>query len=488
MKPKIVARNILLSILFGFFLARFMNFDLEKIWPIIVTTMFAIVIILAVFRDSRLTLMGISIISIIIAVSYVQYRADLYQPVSEIIKLTEITGVVVSDPELDQKQKFILKIDDPRKSVFIQIFAERFPEYSYGDRLKIYGEIVEPSNFSDFDYREYLRARDIYLMVSRPERIELVERQATIIGRLYSIRKTFEKSLNRIYPEPEASFAAGLILGSRRGLPESLTEAMRATGTSHLVAISGYNVTIVIIAISTLLLILGRRSAFLLTVLIVIGFIILTGASASVVRGGIVALLVLLARTIDRRADQTNILLLSAVSILAFNPKGLFSDIGFLLSYSSFAGLIYLTEPLARFFARNRLIKKIPETIVSPLKETLAAQIMTFPLLLFVFGQSSLIAPLSNLLILPLIPSIMLLVFIAGIFSLIFLPAGFIISAFSWPMLHFPIFIIRNFAELPITVINFGRQSEMLLIIAYLIIIISLIIFNRWLEKQPNSF
>jgi competence protein ComEC len=488
MKPKIVARYILLSILFGFFFARFIDFDLEKIWPIIVATIFAIVIILVVFRDPQLILMGISIISVIIATSYARYRADLYQPAPEVLKQTKITGVVVSDPELDQKQKFVLRINDQGKSVFIQVFAERFPEYSYGDRLEIYGEVVEPGNFSDFNYKEYLRAKDIYLMISQPERIELVERRPTIIGRLYSIRKTFERSLNQIYPEPEASFAAGLILGSRRGLPESLTESMRATGTSHLVAISGYNVTIVIVALSTLLLLLGRRLAFSLTVLIVIGFIILTGGSASVVRGGIVALLVLLARTIDRRADQTNILLLSAVGILAFNPKGLFSDVGFLLSYSSFAGLIYLAEPLAKFFSKNRLLSRIPEFTSTPLRETLAAQIMTFPLLLFVFGQSSLIAPISNLLILPLIPSIMLLIFIAGIFGLISLPVAFTISAFSWPILHFPIFIIKNFAELPITVINFGRQSEALLIIAYLIIIISLIIFNRWSEKQPNSF
>jgi competence protein ComEC len=263
---------------------------------------------------------------------------------------------------------------------------------------------------------------------------------------------------------------------------------MQNSGTSHLVAISGYNITVIIVALMALLMVFGRRNAFIITLLVTVGFVILTGASASVVRGAIVGLIALFGRVIDRRANQTNLLLLSATIILLLNPLMLLYDYGFLLSFTAFAGLVYISPLFDYLFKKDKFISKIPEFISNVLKETLSAQVMTLPLLLFAFGKFSLVAPLSNVLILPMIPLAMLLTLVVGLGGIISGSVGVFAGYLGWIFLWYPLKVIDFFGNLKISAVDFGKNAFWIVLLGYAVIILIIYKSRRLYKRYVQLF
>jgi competence protein ComEC len=483
-QPKLSVRLIMIAIIVGLIVGDLINFDLNRIWLIIIAMAFSCVVVAITLPEKWVIACSIIGIALLGAAVYSDWQKDYWRPNDQIKNQTAVTGIVDERPALTDKQQLVLLIQNQQSHYKVLVNLPRYPEYHYGDKLTASGKLEDPVVFPDFNYRNYLKGRQIYLVINRVDKIENSGFAGSKFKRvLYDIAGNFESALNRSLPEPEASFAAGLLLGSKRGLPDSLVSSMQTTGTSHLVAISGYNVTIIASVLVLLFLPFGRRFGFGLVAMTIISFVILTGASASVVRGGIMALLILFAEVVDRRANQTNILLLAAILIAIFNPLQLLYDTGFQLSFAAFAGLIYIGPVFNKFLAKK---EKIPEVVRGTLAETLSAQVFTLPILLFSVGKFSLIAPLPNVLILPLVPLAMLLSLITGIFGMMTTFLGRAAGFVSWLFLTYPIKVIDWFSKIPLASYNLKQGNLWLAIGLYILIIIIALRFSKVLKNVKN--
>lgn len=240
------------------------------------------------------------------------------------------------------------------------------------------------------------------------------------------IRRRFSAGLATAVPEPEASLGLGLLIGQRSTLPDAVSSALSVVGLTHIVAVSGYNLTIIMRGVKRGL---GKRSKYQITSLslALIGvFLLLTGMSASIVRAALVSGLSILAWHYGRTFKPLLLLSLVAVITAAYNPFYLWSDIGWWLSFLAFFGVLILAPALQKRFLKQ----KQPKLLTSVALESVSAVALTLPLILFVFERVSLVAIIANLLIVPLVPLAMLLAAIAGVAGwLIPVLAGLV----SWP-------------------------------------------------------
>jgi len=449
-----------LFFLAGIFTASFLKLSFYDSWPVFLLTMFCLVFAaFSVLRERILVLLSAGLVAFIAALTYFSFFENRVPPDLPFGQKTEITGKIVKKPEIDFKtQKLVVEINDLNgEKALVLINAEPFPNFYYGEILKINGVIEEPENFGDFDYKNYLKRYLIFGLIQRPEIVYLDSSRDLydrFLGGLYYISETFESSLNRVLPEPQASLASGILLGVKRNIPDTVMDSLNNAGLTHIIALSGYNVTIIVSILATLLApYLGRKKTFYFGFILVVLFVLLTGASSSVVRAAIFSLLILFGGTIGRKADQTNLLLFTALLMVLVNPLVMRYDIGFQLSFLAFAGLIYFSGPI--FLKTKKLKIGLSEKLKKTLAETLGAQLAVLPLIWFQFGRFSLIAPISNLLILPMIPLTMAFIFIVGLISFLYYPMGQIAALAVWPLLEYIIKIADWLSKIPLS--SFAR-------------------------------
>jgi competence protein ComEC len=221
-------------------------------------------------------------------------------------------------------------------------------------------------------------------------------------------RQRFFAGLRAVLPEPLSGFGLGLLVGVRAMIDKPLQQTLNAVGLSHLIAVSGYNLTIMIQAARRLL---ARGSAFTVTALslwLIVGFLLIAGFGASIVRAAMVSVLGLMVAYFGYEAKPLTLVALPALLTVAWRPSYLLHDAGRQLSFLAFLGIMALAPLLEQRFVRRPTMLKL--LVV----ESLAAQIITAPLTLGIFGNFSIISPLSNAVILPFVSLAMLLSFIAG--------------------------------------------------------------------------
>lgn len=235
-------------------------------------------------------------------------------------------------------------------------------------------------------------------------------------GLLVQTKSEFSKGLRRALPEPAASFMLGILIGARSTLPKDLQTTMALIGLSHLVAVSGYNLTIISLAVQRLLGKKWQWAGLVATLWLIVGFVLLTGASASIVRAGIMSTLFLLSTYYGRRLEVLTCLALGIIITLGWDPSYI-NDLGWQLSFLALAGIVLLT-PVIRSFTPKRF--GVVGEIVAV---SIAAQLATVPLIAFTFGTVSIIAPLANMIVLPMVPLLMAAGFIAGVMGML-LPAA----------------------------------------------------------------
>jgi len=272
-------------------------------------------------------------------------------------------------------------------------------------------------------------------------------------------------------PEPIASFGLGLLVGIRALIPKDMQTELTLVGLSHLVAVSGYNLTIIVAAVDRALKRAGRGVALAISLWLIVGFLIVTGASASIVRASLVSVLSLLASFYGLRFNPLTLILLVAGVTAAAEPSYL-TDLGWLLSFLAFFGILVVAPAVEARLGNPKSI------LVKLFIESFTAQILTLPLILFMFGQLSIVAPFSNLVILPLVPLAMAVSFVAGL-------AGMLVPAFAgwfaWPamlVLGFIKAVIDQFAGLPWA----GRTDHITLgvmLVMYVIILAGTVAIKR---------
>ncbi|MBU1118998.1 ComEC family competence protein [Patescibacteria group bacterium] len=343
-------------------------------------------------------------------------------------------------------------LDQPKTRILVNTML--FPEYRYGDRVQVSGILKEGGIIEDFNYGDYLLKDNIIGAIYRAKVTKLSE-EGGPLSSIYVIKGAFTRTINILLPEPEASFLAGLLIGERRSIPDEVLDAFNKTGTTHIIAISGYNITLISSIILSMLK--GRVSRRMSTLIIIASltvFVLITGASASVVRAAVMGSIVLISKMSGRLSDVKNVLALSAVLMLIQNPFVLTYDIGFQLSYVSTIGLVYFAKPC------ERLCFFVPKKggLREALALTLASQIATLPIVILNFKRISLIAPLANLLIAPFIPLGMATGFFAVVIGFLSTDVGMVASWVSYLILHTIVAIIMYLSKLSYIVIDIQKS------------------------------
>ena len=391
-----------------------------------------------------------------------------------------LVGIIIEDPEEREKNiQYVLEVQQTEKDGMVEksngkvlLVANPYPAYAYGDVLLLRGKLAEPELFNGFDYPSYLAKDEIYSLIYYPNAELISSGEGSLLKRtLFSIKHSFQSSIRASLPEPQAGFLEGLILGVRSRIPADLLEAFRATGTMHIIALSGFNITIIAESLSRFLRILslGPRSIFWVASFIISLFVVLAGASASVVRAAIMGILLLLARKEGRRYTGFNAIICAAAVMVFQNPAILRYDVGFQLSFLATLGILHFSPKLERYvwWAPRRF--SIRENLVA----TLASQTLIFPVLIYYFGSISIISPLVNVLILYVVPVSMLLGFLAGIGGLLSVTLGLVVGWGAYILLTYQLTIIQLFASLPFSNINIGTASGLVAIIVWAWLLVS---------------
>lgn len=240
------------------------------------------------------------------------------------------------------------------------------------------------------------------------------------------VRRKFTAGMQSVLPEPLASFGLGLLVGQRNTLPAAVSQAILMVGLTHIIAVSGYNLTILLEASRRLL---GSHSKVLSTVialLLIFGFLLVAGTSASIVRAAVISVLGLSAWYYGRTIRPLLLILLAAAGTAYANPAYLWADISWYLSFLAFFGVLVLGPMVTHklYGARE------PHMLVQIVVESLCAEVMTLPLILFVFGQVSLVSLLANALVAAFIPLAMLLSLVAGLAGML---VGGVAGWLAWP-------------------------------------------------------
>lgn len=366
-----------------------------------------------------------------------------------------------------------------------------WPEYHYGDTVIVRGTLERPGQIETFSYDNYLSRFGIYSVMysasfektggfGDPQHVAgNTAGLQTILHHLFNLKERFEAQTNRLYAEPYASFMAGLLTGSRKGIPERLLEEFNITGLTHIIAISGYNITIIISIISGFLFWLPLKWRFVPAVFAISAFTIFVGASAAVVRAAIMGILGLLALQAGRQYDVRLGILWTLFFMLIWNPKYLWYDAGFQLSFLAVLGLVELSPLMDRWFARVPTLLGIREG----LQMTMAAQISAVPLIVLLFGRLSLIAPIANILVAPAIPLAMLFGFLGTVLSWIYFPLGQLVAYLGWGCLEWVILVAHALANIPYASVDTPKMSLVLFGMYYVGIGLWLLNVNRRREN-----
>lgn len=366
-------------------------------------------------------------------------------------------AIVCALPEQKSSyQQLVVCGEKGREKVIVRV--PQYPQFNYGDKISFSGEIekIEPfvgDNDKIFNYPRYLMMRyKAVAIVKNARNVEKVgeNKGNAIVASVYKIKNVFEGTIARTLPEPQAALGQGLLTGTKANFTPRFTRNLQATGTSHIVAISGYNVSIILnIFFNFTKVILGFWPAVVSGLGAVFLFTILTGASASIVRATIMGSLGLVATVLGRQVRIEHTLFIAAFLMLLENPLIVRFDAGFQLSFLAVLGLTYFAPWFKAFLEKIKIYKYIPLPIREAVEATLGAQMVAWPVILFLFGQISVVAPISNALILPIIPLAMFLIFIAAVLAILFPFWGTAFSILPWSFLTIIVMIINTTSRLP---------------------------------------
>jgi len=417
-------------------------------------------------------------------------------------KIITLVGVIAKEPDIREKSvKLTVQPENINGKVLVT--ANRYPEYQYGDKLKITGKLKTPQVFSegdedksssssfaiaqDFNYKDYLKKDGIYSVMDWPK-IELLERgkytgptraiYAIILGFKNKLRESIYQNLS----PPQSSILGAIILGDKRKISEEWKGKLNVTGVRHITAISGLHITVLTVVLMNFLIWLGlwRKQAFYFTIILITLFILMTGLQPSAIRAGIMGGLFLLAQYFGRMASASRAIFFAGAVMLWQNPFLLRLDVGFQLSFLAMLGIIYLSSIFRDWLKFIPWLQ--PRSILAM---TFSAYLFTLPILIYNFGYISFIAIPVNLLIVPFLYLIMIFGFIFALTGIISPFLGWIFSFPVWLLLNYLVKVVDFFSKIPWAYKTLENVHWIFLLISYLILAL---ITWRLQEKQKLKF
>jgi competence protein ComEC len=348
----------------------------------------------------------------------------------------------------------------------------------YGDHVRVRGFVQIPPENEEFSYRDYLAMQGIHSTLSAYSVTILPGPEINPLWAfMYNIKASMLEHVYQLFPSPEASLLAGILLGEDNNMPSAVQQAFKNTGTAHIIAISGFNIAIIAGIFVTLFnRFFGKNLGAVFAILSIIFYTLLVGASASVVRAAIMGTLSIIASQFGRRNLALTALAASALVMAMFNPFVLW-DIGFQLSFAATLGLVLYAQPmqnavaafLAHYFPASSIDK-----FIGPFSDyfllTLAAQVTTLPITSYHFNRVSLVSLIANPVVLPPQPAVMVLGGLAVLLSHLYMPLGQVLAWVAWPFAAYTIRMVEFFNGFPGGVMILGDFSLLAVILFYAIL------------------
>lgn len=458
-----------------------------------------------------------SLISNFIVIEKNKKYDELYKNIEKV----EITGIIVSDKdEKEYKNVYnieVISVNNSKnfKNTNLYINVDKKINLSYGDLVNIKGKFKNPDsqrNYGGFDYKEYLKTKNIYGTVN-VNNIKTIDKNKgnIIFTKIYEIREKIKNEAKKFLKQEEYSIFLGLILGDTSNIDDQIQENFQNSNMSHILAISGMHISYIIIGITILLnKTIGKRKSKIITIFILIMYIMLTGFSPSIIRASLMGVIVLIGGIIHRKSDTWTSMAISLFIILIYNPY-LITNIGLQFSYIGTIGIILFNKNILKLLNKG---KKNESKIKEILSVTISAQICLLPLILFHLNTFGIYFLITNILISFIIGPIIIIGFIFLIFiilkssylilaittssiislllnsnlSIIILIINFLISIISiilnWGVQT--ILLISKVSMLPFAKIYLRTPTIFEIIIYYLIVIIINFIYSALSNKNPS--
>ena len=483
---------ICLSFIGGIFISSFLNVP-----NLIIGELFILGIFYSLLFFRKKPILAFGLCLIFLSFGILRYQIVLKnfeaQEIKDFINFseqTEFVGKVMKEPDIRQDninllinvEKVRINKIDISMSGNILVTANRYPEYQYGDKLSINGLLKEPHIFEDFNYKNYLRKDNIPAVIYYPD-ISIIEDNSlssSFYKKILYFKDQMRKVIRQNLSPPQSSILSAVILGDKKNISDEWKEKLNKTGVRHITAVSGMHIIILTSILMSFLIGIGfsRGKAFYFTIGFIFLYIMLIGFPPSAVRAGIMAGLILLAQKIGRMSQSQRGIIFAAVIMLFQNPFLLKDDVGFQLSFLAVLGMSYALPIFQNW------LKFIPENKYFGIRDilgmTFSAQIFTLPILIYNFGYISLISPLTNILIVPILPFIMISGFIFSFIGIFWQFLGWILSFPAWFLLTYVIKIIDLLYKVPST------SLEVKISWFYFIVFYSLLVYFIWGLRRKN--
>ena len=448
----------------------------------------------------------IIIIFSIISNSIVIYKNIEYEKSFKDEENLEVTAIVLSQKEeKDYNYTYkikLLKGKNKNKCLYLKIDKKQEVNLEYGDKIFITGEFQEPQgmrNEGGFNYKEYLKSLNIYGSV-KAKNIKVIEQNKgnIFMNFTYKISDEIKENIEEFMGEKYSGLLIGLLLGDSSKIDENMEENFKITSLTHILAVSGAQVSYIIVAMYSLL---KRKIGIQKTRVVIIASLIfytaLTGFSPSIVRAGIMGIILMISGLVFRKNDIINSIAISLFFMLVYNPF-LLENVGLQLSYLGTIGIIGFNKTiiliLKNIQIRNRKWKyKINRKLIlliSKIKEilavTMSASLAVVPVMIYHFNLFGTYFLITNLLASIIIGPITLLGTLLVIISFISINIAKVLSYILKFLIDILLFI-SSFSKLPISKIYIPTPTITFIIIIYLSLIISLFIYKVFHERNPNT-
>ena len=382
----------------------------------------------------------------------------------EIVGKRTIEAIVISEPEnKDYKFRYTIEIQDivgneKSSSIGKKIILDvkiKNQKYipKFGDKIILKGEVKIPNtsrNYKGFDYRQYLKTKNIYGIVESEQINKIEEDCINIVSKIVNnVQNNIKNTMNQILNDNEASLCIGILIGDRTNISEEIENDFKKSNLTHMLAVSGSHIAYIINGFALILGKTNKKLAKITTIIFLIFFIILTGFTASVLRASFMGILVLLASLLYRKPDTLNNLGISSLLILLINPYTIF-DIGFILSFAGTLGIVLFADSIINyiFLILEKKLKvkesKVFKYLVTSFSITLSANLLIIPIMAYSFSTFSFTFLISNILAGPVMEIVTIFGFMVYLISIICMP----LVSFLGLFLNFLLFILIKIAEI----------------------------------------
>jgi len=354
-----------------------------------------------------------------------------------------------------------------------------------GTKLAFTCALEQPKNFNDqFDYRMFLAKDGIgYTCVKAEAAVLLPEdRSGKLLSGLYAPKHVLERALSQTISEPEAGLAKGLLLGGDDYLPKTLKESFAAVGLSHMIAVSGYNITLIAEMLLGLGLFFGlwRKQAVWTALFGIAFFIVMIGMPASASRAGAMAAVVFVALQTGRLAQPINALLFAGGAMLLFNPLLLRYDLGFQLSFLATLGILWSAPYQEHLAHLGFFLRHIGEVVLM----TIAVELFVLPIILFSFHTFSPLIIIGNFLVV-LVPFAMASAFGAAILFLVVPGAHLVLSPIAFMILSMITRSVEWLGSIDGAMISVENFGVVHMVLWYSVLVVGIFVLQKSVLAHP---